>query len=457
MAGLAGLDVSAAGFQGKRRDMRALIEQIDVSTPEGKADKEEFLRVLARVDAREPAFQSAVDQSIARSYANGTLKKPKLDAKEVTFQDRLRDGHLGVDTLSQTTNLKHGDIIAISRLSKAGKYAEAVKLFGQKMRPMGRGGFKKDLAPWQTDFLLPLTGEKPPTLTTVSHVANKQDSDTILKFENDSRIHAARLAGVKQDVAGWMDGKNPKDIPAGALDEEVRKSLLFNSEDKIKAQLEEDDAAERKANKITVEYTASGFLPDIDTRKNNWAKGESYVSLDANDGRGVGVEVTQPLVVLPKNASKELTEAGHIYAGLMLELHKTEFGRNDFKSQVVTSGDLMNNGKPWRGKQHVTHLEGFSITDKKMIAFLKTKRGKAVYRQIISKSFGKVHGITVGLPHSDTDGGAENDFGDNEVSLSQWILSDDEPEKTTSLVKPEASPDRETSPFQTPFTTYTDR
>ena len=130
-----------------------------------------------------------------------------------------------------------------------------------------------------------------------------------------------------------------------------------------------------------------------------------------------------------------MKEAAAIYTELMLELHKSEFARKDFKSQVVTAGDPM--GKPkdgekqkvWRGKVGVLHLEGFAITDKKMVAFLKTPRGKAKYRQILNQSFGGIHGITLGLPHSATDIGAEDkETKDNEVSLARYLLGDTQPE-----------------------------
>ena len=100
----------------------------------------------------------------------------------------------------------------------------------------------------------------------------------------------------------------------------------------------------------------------------------------------------------------------------MNDLHTNEFGRN-YKTRVVTASEND------RGADYVTHLEGFAITDKPMVSFLKTKRGRAVYRSILDESFRGLAGATLVLPHSAKNTGAKDDQTlDNEVSLARFIL-----------------------------------
>ena len=69
-------------------------------------------------------------------------------------------------------------------------------------------------------------------------------------------------------------------------------------EEYIIQSMEEDEAAEIKANKLNVNYNATSFRPYEKTRIKNFEKVEFYVSFDAN--KASGVPVTQPLAVLPK-------------------------------------------------------------------------------------------------------------------------------------------------------------
>jgi len=332
---------------------------------------------------------------------------------------------MGMNTLSEVTNLDFDTKSDIEKLSKQGNYKEAVELYGKKMRQMGRGGFKEGIKPWQKDFFEPLMRQSPPTLSSTSHIKEGTPAQ-IGKFNQARKIYTERVARIKQGLAEKIGDQDVDSISAEVIDKYVRELSMTFSEKAIETILKEDEANARKANKVDFKYSADGFLPDLNTRKKNWQNGEFYVSLDANQASNV--DITQPLVVLPKDAPNELKEAAAIYAEGMLKLHKEELGRNDFKSQVVTSGEPMSNGKPWRGKEHVTHLEGFAITDTEMLAFLKTPRGKAAYRQVLNNAFGNVHGVTLGLPHNANDGGAKNSTGDDEVSLARYILGDTQPE-----------------------------
>jgi len=416
------LDVTASGYQDKRRNAVNLINQIT-----NKASKDEWMNVINRIDAREPKFQKAADAAIENLGKQGLLKIPKLEAEEVSFEEYLRDGHLGTKTLTEATTLPPHIIKKIDKLSRLGDYKGAIELFGNQMRGRGRGGYKADIKPWQQDFLVPLTSQKAPTLTSTAHI-KEGTAEQLLQLEREQQIYGARTSRVKEDLRARIGDKNIEDIPASELDEHVRFLFNMHSEESIIQSMEEDEAAEIKANKLNVNYNATSFRPDEKTRIKNFEKGEFYVSLDAN--KASGVPVTQPLAVLPKEASPELRKAASIFTGLMADLHREEFGR-DFKARVVTSGDLMDNGQPWRGKSLVTHLEGFAITDKEMVAFLKTERGRAKYRQILNQSFSNIHGITLGLPHTATDSGAvDDDTQDSEVSLAKYILGDTESKQT---------------------------
>ena len=416
------LDVTASGFQDQRRDVVDLIEQIT-----HEPTKAEWKRVLSRIDAREPKFQTAADSVIEKLGKEGSIKIPKLKAEEVTFMQYARDGHLGIKTLTEATTLPAHQIKKIDKLSREGDFDGAIKLFGKYMRPRGRGGYKADIKPWQKDFLVPLTSQKTPTLTSTAHIKEGTPAQ-ILKFEKDKQIFSARSSRIKSDLRARLGDKKIEDVPANELDEHVRFLSNLHSEESVRQSMEEQDAEELNQGKLNINYNATGFRPDEDTLRKNYEKGQFYVSLDAN--KASGVPVTQPLAVIPEEASPQLKQAVSMYTSLMADLHKEEFGR-DFKARIVTSGSKMGTPKKgekqkyWRGKPFVTHLEGFAITDKEMVAFLKTPRGKAKYRQILNKSFDNIQGITLGLPHTATDSGAiDDDTKESEVSLAKHILGD---------------------------------
>ena len=111
----------------------------------------------------------------------------------------------------------------------------------------------------------------------------------------------------------------------------------------------------------------------------------------------------------------------------MAKLHNSKFNRN-FKGSVRVAGTK----STWKGKETkqrgsagVIHLEGYAITDKDMVEYLKTKEGHAEYRRILDKSFGMLSGATIGLPHTARDNGAiDDDTGDSEVAIAKLLLSD---------------------------------
>ena len=75
-----------------------------------------------------------------------------------------------------------------------------------------------------------------------------------------------------------------------------------------------------------------------------------------------------------------------------------------------------------RGRQGVVHTELFSVTDNKMINYLKTEAGIKEYAAVIREAFQDVPNLQIFLPHSQKAQGAETDKGSSEVSLALRAL-----------------------------------
>jgi hypothetical protein len=429
-----GVDVKSSGFQYQRSAIVRLTKQVT-----DDADREEFDRMLARADKGEVVANTALSKVLAQANTNGTLPVPKMATKDVKYKEYLQKGFLNKEKLLELYKMTPTQAADIDKLSSNREYAEAATLLKKTVNNIKGDSKVRAFSPFEKNFYGGLVfGEKLPSFEKVAHTESGTP-EQISNFEKSQRIYGKRSAIILDAINSSFAGQDLSKVPTQQLNDVAREVMLVFDDKHIQDILDKDDRDERKTGNFNYKATPQSHLPSLDDRVANWKNKEYFLSADANFSKGV--PVIPPLIIVPEGAPPELMRGANIYASEMLELHKEidPENRKDFKAQVITSGSKMGTPKEgeeqkfWNGKQHVTHLEGFAITDKKMVAFLKTKQGKARYRQILSKAFGNAHGATIGLPHTEIDSGAEDkSTGDTEVSLAKWLLGDDEPQATES-------------------------
>ena len=387
----------------------------EVSKVEDEASRNEFKAAFTRKENREEVWSSAADKVVSQAIKDGVLVEPKLEPVKVTYHEYIVDGNLSKKKLSALTNLSSSQIKKIQKDISNGESKEAIKKYGIYMRRLGRDMFKKpisQLTQWEKDFYYNLTQENAPSLGSVSHT-HMGDAERRDNFRREQEKHDARVNLINSELKLFFGDK--KNLNEREVNEKFRELNLFFTPEFTEELLDEERRKRISKKKLSVSHTPESHKPSLAQRKKNWESGGVYISLDTNWAEGV--EATQPLVVVPDDASEDMINAASKYASEMAKVHRDEFGRTDFKPRVVTRSE---NG---RGSDYVMHLEGFAITDKTAVNFFKTPRGHALHRNILDEAFGNLAGATIGLPHSETDTGAVSD-GLSEVDLAKFLLSD---------------------------------
>lgn len=157
--------------------------------------------------------------------------------------------------------------------------------------------------------------------------------------------------------------------------------------------------------------------PTAAQRRDIFAKGGVVVNLDTNwtqSGRA-----TEPMVVIPDNATSEQRRAAEAYAAGIAEIYNAKFGTS-MKPKVLTRSQ---NG---RGRNDTIHTEPFSVTDSRAVQFFTSDEGRAQHAQLLRDTLGTIPGVAFSLPHDPTrkgDKGAHGPHG-NEVDFARPLLAE---------------------------------
>ena len=131
-------------------------------------------------------------------------------------------------------------------------------------------------------------------------------------------------------------------------------------------------------------------------------------SFDKNNG------ITQPLVVIPDNASTEQRKAAQSYADGIAKALNMQLGR-EMKGHVRTTSE---NG---RGRSYAFHTEPFALTDAAARRFMTSADGMALHGTILKRTLGKLPDANFFIPHAPGDPGAVVN-GLSEVSHARQLL-----------------------------------
>ncbi len=157
--------------------------------------------------------------------------------------------------------------------------------------------------------------------------------------------------------------------------------------------------------------------PTASERRKIASEGGIVVNLDTNwapAGR-----TTEPMVVIPDNATPQQRQAAEDYAARIADLYNEKFGTN-VKPKVLTRSQ---NG---RGRNDTIHTEPFSVNDVRAVDFFSSEEGRGRHAEIIRETFGSLPGVAFSLPHDPTrkgDRGAVGPRG-SEVDLAAPLLAE---------------------------------
>lgn len=228
----------------------------------------------------------------------------------------------------------------------------------------------------KTGLLMPRTAER----------MRDRFIDGVLVQDADGRINQGDAEGVLRDL-GMMPGGERKPIPL------VPKATTGDW--RI---FDKDAPTAQERREI---FSKGGVVVNLDT---NWAK----------SGRA-----TEPMVVIPDNATPAQREAAQAYAARIADIYNEKFGTK-MKPRVLTRSQ---NG---RGRNDTIHTEPFSVTDSRAVEFFTSDEGRQLHAQALRDTFGRLPGVAFAVPHDPTrkgDKGAVGPHG-SEVDLAMPLLAE---------------------------------
>ena len=344
----------------------------------------------------------------------------------VSYSQYVREGKFNTTWLDKMTNIPDGQAKKISNAFDGGDYKLGFRLYQQSIAKLGNNAFKKnveDMTTWEYNVYAKTADSGFSSASAIAY----QDPTGSARYRDAQEFHTYKVSkwaeGLQQEL-GNQDWDNLSIQERDRITREMNQHYNDDFLKKLKHEEEKQDVLDNKTSQNIIKpnvYRSSSSSQRIADFK----EGKYYISNDAN--KADGVPIIQPVGIIPPNSPQHVVDAISTYTNEMAKLHNSKFNRN-FKGSVRVAGTKsMWKGKETkqRGSAGVIHLEGYAITDKDMVEYLKTKEGHAEYRRILDKSFGMLSGATIGLPHTARDNGAiDDDTGDSEVAIAKLLLSD---------------------------------
>jgi ribosomal protein L35AE/L33A len=132
-------------------------------------------------------------------------------------------------------------------------------------------------------------------------------------------------------------------------------------------------------------------VPSSRQRSDVFRRGGVVVNLDTNWSPRKN-EQTQPMIVIPDNATKQQRDAAQKYVSAMEQAYKQKFGQS-LRGKVVTRSQNQ------RGRANTIHTEPFSVNDKKAVEyFTQTKEGRDALAKA-TQHLASIPGAVISEPH----------------------------------------------------------
>lgn len=344
----------------------------------------------------------------------------------VSYSQYAREGKFNTTWLKKMTNIPEGKARDISEAFDDGDYKLGFRLYQQQIAKLGNSAFKKDvedMTTWEYNVYAKTADSGFSNASAIAY----QDPRGTAEYRDKQEFHTYKTSKFAEALQQELGNRDWDNLSLKEQSDMKREMEQHYNDDFLKKLKHEEEKREVLDNKTSQNI----IKPDVYRSANSsqriadFKEGKYYISNDAN--KADGVPVIQPLAIIPKNSPQEVVDAVATYTNEMAKLHNSKFNRN-FKGSVRIAGEkTMWKGKETtqRGSAGVIHLEGYAITDKDMIEFLKTKEGHTEHRRILDKAFGMLPNATIGLPHTASDNGAiDDDTGDSEVGIAKLLLSD---------------------------------
>lgn len=343
-----------------------------------------------------------------------------------SYSQYVREGKYNQHWLGKMTNIPEGQAKKISKAFDSGDYRQGFRLYQQSIAKLGNNAFKKkpeDMSTWEYNIYAKAADSGFSNAAAIAYTDPKQTT----AYRQAQEFHTYKASKFAEGLKAELGNQDWDNLSIKERSDMLREMEQHYNDDFLRQLKHDEEIQEVKDNKTSQNL----IKPDLyrssssSQRMADFKEGKYYISNDAN--KADGVPIIQPVAIIPPNSPQPVVDAVNVYASEMAALHNRKFGRN-FKGSVrVTGAESTYRGEKTkqRGSAGVIHLEGYAITDKDMVEYLKTKEGHAEYQRILDKSFGMLSGATIGLPHTARDNGAiDDDTGDSEVGIAKLLLSD---------------------------------
>jgi len=426
-----------------QKDLRmSLLRRIEALDPQDNYYNEEKVGIQKEMAwLTDPADKKELDRLIQQNVTGDKTVSKKIESIAIQqlkpFEPRkpegtsygqyAREGKYNQHWLGKMTNIPEGQAEDISNaFSKAGDPRQGFRLYQKAIAKLGNNAFKKkpeDMSTWEYNIYAKAADSGFSNAAAIAYTNPRQST----AYREAQEFHTYKASKFAEGLKAELGNQDWDNLSLKEQSDMLREMEQHYNDDFLRKLKHEEEIQEVKDNKTSQNL----IKPDLyrssssSQRMADFKEGKYYISNDAN--KADGVPIIQPVAIIPPNSPQPVVDAVNVYASEMAALHNRKFGRN-FKGSVrVTGAESTYRGEKTkqRGSAGVIHLEGYAITDKDMVEYLKTKEGHAEYQRILDKSFGMLSGATIGLPHTARDNGAiDDDTGDSEVGIAKLLLSD---------------------------------
>ena len=427
----------------RQKDLRmSLLRRIEALDPQDNYYNEEKVGIQKEMKwLVDPDDKAELDRLIQQKVTGVKAVSKKLESIAIQqlkpFEPRkpegtsygqyAREGKYNQHWLGKMTNIPEGQAEDISNaFSKAGDPRQGFRLYQKAIAKLGNNAFKikpEDMSTWEYNIYAKAADSGFSNAAAIAYTDPRQST----AYREAQEFHTYKASKFAEGLKAELGNQDWDNLSLKEQSDMLREMEQHYNDDFLRQLKHDEEIQEVKDNKTSQNL----IKPDLyrssssSQRMADFKEGKYYISNDAN--KADGVPIIQPVAIIPPNSPQPVVDAVNVYASEMAALHNRKFGRN-FKGSVrVTGAESTYRGEKTkqRGSAGVIHLEGYAITDKDMVEYLKTKEGHAEYHRILDKSFGMLSGATIGLPHTARDSGAiDDDTGDSEVGIAKLLLSD---------------------------------
>lgn len=160
------------------------------------------------------------------------------------------------------------------------------------------------------------------------------------------------------------------------------------------------------------------FTPSAASRRRVFQRGGLIVNFDTNWGPPSRDGRTDPLMVIPDQATSTQRKLCKEYVDEIAAVFRERLGR-------PVTARVRTRSQNKRGRAYTAHTEPFAVTDAEAVRFFSSPEGLKVHADIVRRTLAKIPKVQLSLPHNPSRGdyGAHGN-GTNEVALARLLFAE---------------------------------